>query len=291
MSTDLETQLATLGRHLNDTVGHVSAGEILMHANGGSMASAALEPGRDDTPIKTAETADRRPRWLVAVAAALIVVLVGSLALIRSSDEDRPPSIDDPTTSTEVSETTSPPTTVPTVVDPPAPAPSFAATGSMEWDCFECPAILLDDGRVFVGGVVIQVYDPATETFASVAQLEDYGGYAEHATLLADGRVMMASVNGDLVIFDPDTGFGANPSHRERPAPGPNRTHQHGPDPGGTRRRTRAGVQPNRGKRGRPDHGRSHHDQEHGDTAHRRDGRVAAPRWQRAGHGTSFRRW
>lgn len=206
MSTDLETQLAALGRHVNETLDHVGVGEILARSNRSTGAQVDLEQADVDAEV---EPVDRRPRWPLAVAAALVVVLVGSVAVIRAHDGSVRPA-DEPTPSTNVPVTTSPPSTTPTAVDPIASVPSFVPTGNMQTDCSGCPAFLLDDGRVLVAGrvdqqglFVIQTYDPATEAFSITGRLD---GYYDEAALLADGQVMLAGMNGELAIFDPGTG-------------------------------------------------------------------------------------
>jgi hypothetical protein len=212
MPIDLEAQLAELGATWANTVEHVRIGEILERSDPSREVTAEVGHGGS---AAAAHTDDRRPRWLLPFAAALIVLLVGSISAIRSIDDDSRRPVVEPVQSTDTSKTTSSPTT--TVVDPTTSEPAFAPTGNLLTDCTQCPAFLLDDGRVLVitGGVggepgpLIQIYDPAAETF-SIAS--DFGLTVDaerfrpdHGALLADGRVMLVGYE-QLEIFDPSMG-------------------------------------------------------------------------------------
>jgi Leucine-rich repeat (LRR) protein len=95
---------------------------------------------------------------------------------------------------------------------------TFGLTGSPWVSLDATHAILLPTGQVFVPGrsTVVQLYDPASGTFANTGEMTQARSLPYTATLLADGRVLIAGGNhtpaGTAVtlasaeIYDPATG-------------------------------------------------------------------------------------
>ena len=106
----------------------------------------------------------------------------------------------------------------------------FATTGSMAGPRGEFAAVLLRDGRVLVAGgsvpedgmfaetATAEIYDPATGRFTATGSLAQ-PREEPTATLLADGRVLVAGDGGDTPeeLYDPQTGkFSATGTMIER---------------------------------------------------------------------------
>jgi hypothetical protein len=87
VTTDLETQLGRLGRDWSDRLVPVSSTEIVERAASGADADPAGATVRSSPPANS----DRRSTWPIAVAAVLVLVLVGALTAVvtRSGDTDR----------------------------------------------------------------------------------------------------------------------------------------------------------------------------------------------------------
>ena len=119
----------------------------------------------------------------------------------------------------------------------PQTAGKFTATGSMIMARFGHTATLLPDGRVLIAGGCVkdqfgdptfckaatdnaELYDPITGTFTSTGNMTT-ARWSHTATLLADGRVLIAAGHGDggsddnlttAELYDPSTGAFA-PTH------------------------------------------------------------------------------
>lgn len=196
MSVDLESQLQVLGASWDAALVDVDAAEAVRRSESA--------PGDVDGPAPVHPRPDRR--WLLAVAAALVLVLVGSLAVLRRDDPPPAPPVDQPATSLP-SPTTSAPTPTDVETDDPTDGrswPAFVPTGRLVAACWRCDAVQLPDGPVLVVGAAgadgtsagpAQWYDPVTESF-TVAELEDVAPYASGVTVLPDGR---------LALFDPSS--------------------------------------------------------------------------------------
>ena len=74
-----------------------------------------------------------------------------------------------------------------------------------------CGAALLPNGKVLIGSPP-ELYDPATDTVSLAGQRITIGFYGITATLLTDGRVLVAFGDGDFgysgngELYDPSTG-------------------------------------------------------------------------------------
>ena len=85
---------------------------------------------------------------------------------------------------------------------------TFSATGSMTRPSFEQNvAILLPDGRVFIGGGPnSDLYDPTSGSFSRTGGWEAITGWPDTQTLLANGKVLVAG--GDPEAFGAEVGAG-----------------------------------------------------------------------------------
>src|SRR5206468_345873 len=105
------------------------------------------------------------------------------------------------------------------------------ATGNMITPRRYHTATLLADGRVLiVGGFVgfdntpsatAEVFDPSTGVFAPVGDVSRTAGQAVHtATLLSNGKVLIAGINVNAQLFDPATGAFSDAGPYADPNPG-----------------------------------------------------------------------
>jgi hypothetical protein len=156
----------------------------------------------------------------LAATAVVVVILIG-ISIFARSPEIGPSPIPGPTDSS---------TAEPSATFKPAAPASWAATGSMSQARVDFTATLLLDGRVLVTGgdlgydavpralATAELYDPATGTWSATGSMLQ-GRYRHTATLLPDGRVLVAggNVNGSQQIgvrcclataelYDPATG-------------------------------------------------------------------------------------
>jgi uncharacterized protein (TIGR03437 family) len=107
---------------------------------------------------------------------------------------------------------------------------TFTATGNMITPRRSHTATLLPDGRVlivggFLGGNSLtasaELYDPATGTFTSLGDVSPTTSEGWHtATLLANGKVLIAGLGANARLYDPATGSFANAGTYADPGPG-----------------------------------------------------------------------
>ena len=167
---------------------------------------------------------------LVFVAIGLVVigaVAVGGVFAATSGgdgSDDSVPQVAALPTSTPESSVTAPvatPTTAPTIA-PLAPTAisrngstdaiplGLSTTGSLLLARSEHSAVLLESGKVLVvGSAPIEVYDPATRTFGFADNTRCNHGWGPSATLLSDGKVLIAGGNTSprcAEIYDSETG-------------------------------------------------------------------------------------
>jgi large repetitive protein len=120
----------------------------------------------------------------------------------------------------------SPSATPSATATPVALAPAFVATGEMGSARTDHTATLLRDGRVLIAGGIesywrddgayldtAEIYDPAAGTFATTGSMA-IARAGHSATLLADGRVLIAGGVGSVVIGSPTGGPPGWPSVR-----------------------------------------------------------------------------
>src|SRR5688500_17076172 len=95
-----------------------------------------------------------------------------------------------------------------------AQAPAFRNTGDMTFARFWYAAVVRADGDVLVvSDLSAERYDPAANTFTLIAFLNPTHGRGLTATLLADGRVLVAGGQigdqsvADAQLFDPVSGL------------------------------------------------------------------------------------
>jgi hypothetical protein len=156
----------------------------------------------------------------LAATAVVVVILIG-ISIFARSPEIGPSPIPGPTDSS---------TAEPTATSKPAAPASWAATGTMSAARFDFTATLLLDGRVLVTGgdlgyqavpralASAELYDPATGTWTATGGMLT-GRYRHTATLLADGKVLVAGGNvndsghlgsacclASAELYDPATG-------------------------------------------------------------------------------------
>ena len=128
-----------------------------------------------------------------------------------------------------------PPTATAEVIDLNAAAPTWRYVGSMATPRKQHVATLLPDGKVLVVGghrgpgkdnsafpvYSAELWDPAAETFTTMASMVTYRGYHSTAFLLPDGRVVSAGgeeVGANAEIFSPPYLFkGARPTIASAP--------------------------------------------------------------------------
>jgi hypothetical protein len=181
-----------------------------------SAASSQRSPWRRQF-WSTMSTPVLRPALLNGVAAATVigVVAVGAALFVTRPDL---PAIGGPSPTPNATfspSTPASPSTGPSAAVVAPRAAAWTATGKMITPRLGHMAMLLLDGRVLVvgGGAAVEgandytsveLYDPGTGTWAStgsmVAPRADFS-----ATLLADGRVLVASPDG-AQLYDPDRG-------------------------------------------------------------------------------------
>jgi N-acetylneuraminic acid mutarotase len=154
-----------------------------------------------------------RPTLLKSVAAATFigVIAVGAAFFVTRPDQ---PAVGGPSptpNATVAPSSPASPSAGPSadVIAPRAAA--WTATGKMITPFFGTMAGLLPDGRVLVVGVgksgdgsfSAELYDPGTGTWTSTGKM--VGGAGDTATLLRDGKVLVAGSDG-AQLYDPDTG-------------------------------------------------------------------------------------
>ena len=83
MSADIETQLARLGERFRAEITHVGPDEIFDDAETTAQPAPIVQLDRSALP----DTLPTRRRWIPAVAAALIALLIGGLALMNQRDD------------------------------------------------------------------------------------------------------------------------------------------------------------------------------------------------------------
>jgi hypothetical protein len=158
----------------------------------------------------------------VALAAtAVVVVIIIGISIFVRSPEIGPSPIPGPTDSSSAE---------PTATSKPAAPATWTATGSMMEARVDFTATLLPDGRVLVTGgdrgfdaipralASAELYDPATGTWTATGSMLQ-GRYRHTATLLPDGKVLVAGGNVDssgslgvrcclasAELYDPSTG-------------------------------------------------------------------------------------
>jgi len=128
-----------------------------------------------------------------------------------------------------------PPTATAEVIDLNAAAPTWRSVAPMATPRKQHVATLLPDGKVLVVGghrgpgkdnsaypvYSAELWDPATETFTTMATMATYRGYHSTAFLLPDGRVVSAGgedVGANAEIFSPPYLFkGARPTISSAP--------------------------------------------------------------------------
>ena len=166
----------------------------------------------------TVSTPVYRPAWLKGVAAATVIGVIAVGGAFFATRPDRPavggPS-PSPIATLDPSAPASP-SADPTAVVVAPRAAAWTATGKMITPRLGHTATLLLDGRVLVlgGGAAVEgatdetsveLYDPGTGTWASTGSMVKPGADFSGGTLLADGRVLLASSNG-AQLYDPDSG-------------------------------------------------------------------------------------
>ena len=128
-----------------------------------------------------------------------------------------------------------PPTATAEVIDLKAPSPKWRMVAPMSVARRQLNATVLPDGKVLVTGgssgsgfdnhatpvFQSEVWDPATETWTTLASASVYRGYHSTALLLPDGRVLVAGGRNEVrqQIFSPPYLFGgARPAIASAPA-------------------------------------------------------------------------
>jgi hypothetical protein len=131
----------------------------------------------------------------LAATALVVVIVIGFAFFLRPAPDVGPSPIPGPTDSSTAEPTS----------EPAAPA-SWSAAGSMLQGRVDFTATLLLDGRVLVTGgdlgsdavpralATAELYDPATGTWTATGSMLQ-GRYRHTATLLPDGRVLVAGGN------------------------------------------------------------------------------------------------
>ena len=86
----------------------------------------------------------------------------------------------------------------------------FARTGDMTTPRAGHTATLLPDGRVLIAGgyglASAELYDPSSETFTATGNMHFPQGFFLTATLLGNGKVLIAGVSPSAEVYDPATG-------------------------------------------------------------------------------------
>jgi hypothetical protein len=154
-----------------------------------------------------------RPTMLKGIVAATVigVIAVGAAFFVTRPDQ---PAVGGPSPSPNATFSPSPPASPsagPSAAVVAPRAATWRATGKMITPFFTTMAGLLPDGRVLVGGVgksgdgrfSAELYDPGTGTWTSNGKVG--GGVGYTATLLRDGKVLVAGSDG-AQLYDPDTG-------------------------------------------------------------------------------------
>jgi hypothetical protein len=128
-----------------------------------------------------------------------------------------------------------PPTATAEVIDLKAPSPTWRTVAPMSVARRQLNATVLPDGKVLVTGgssgsgfdnhatpvFQAELWDPATETWTTLASASVYRGYHSTALLLPDGRVLVAGGRNEVSqqIFSPPYLFrGARPAIASAPA-------------------------------------------------------------------------
>jgi hypothetical protein len=117
------------------------------------------------------------------------------------------------------------------ILDLSQPSPSWRYTAPMSNRRMHLNAVVLPDGKVLVAGGTsdenitpvypAEMFDPATETWTTMAPLATFRGYHSSMVLLPDGRVVMAGSNGNSTaeIYSPPYLFrGARPTISSAPS-------------------------------------------------------------------------
>jgi uncharacterized protein (TIGR03437 family) len=108
---------------------------------------------------------------------------------------------------------------------------SFTATGNMITARRYHTATLLADGRVLIAGGFVgntnsptasaELYDPSTRTFTAIGDVSRATSQAVHtATLLSNGKVLIAGIGANAVLYDAATGTFADTGPYADPNPG-----------------------------------------------------------------------
>lgn len=161
-----------------------------------------LDPDTRRARITTVRSNRPQPGWIAAAVALFVVIIIALPLLLRSGGEAEPA-------------TTVPPAT--TLPNPPPPASGgFVPAGDLQQRCAWCPGVLLQDGRVLVGGgwktdgggrrAAAELFDPESKTFTPTGVP---GGDFSDAlgVLLEDGRVLFVfGLSEQAEIYDPVSG-------------------------------------------------------------------------------------